>query len=354
MSTGNCTLPSELFGLPPVSPDAEQKGLPLIVDAVSLVTNPPPKPPELIQGVLHQGSKMMIGGGSKSFKTWLLIDLALSVATGTHWIGYGTSKTRVLYANFELPEAFMAERLQSIESARGIEPESGCLEIWNLRGYAASISDLRERIIDSVKDGGYGLVVLDPVYKLLGDVDENSNTHVTRLLNEIEQISVQTEAAVVFGHHFSKGGQAGKASIDRVSGAGAWARDPDSILTLTEHESESCFVAEFTLRNHAPRPAFVLRHEFPLMKPDESLDPAKLKRAGRKKTYSASQLAGLIPESGITHKELRKAAMDKEHGPGMSSGTFNNLLREAEKDELLKKDDDGKYHSLLPYCGWES
>ncbi|HEX7516263.1 MAG TPA: hypothetical protein VF345_03140, partial [Chthoniobacterales bacterium] len=51
--------------------------LPSIIDAVELLESDLPTPPEVVRGILHKGSKMVIGGGSKSFKTWTLLDLAV-------------------------------------------------------------------------------------------------------------------------------------------------------------------------------------------------------------------------------------------------------------------------------------
>ncbi|MEC8929590.1 MAG: AAA family ATPase, partial [Verrucomicrobiota bacterium] len=80
--------------------------LPPIKDAADLEAETLSIPPELVKGILHQGSKLAIGGGSKTYKTWLLIDLALSVAGGRDWWGIPTAKGRVLYLNLELQEVF--------------------------------------------------------------------------------------------------------------------------------------------------------------------------------------------------------------------------------------------------------
>jgi len=98
--------------------------------------------------------------------------------------------------------------------------------------------DHEREIISRAQNGGYALIILDPVYKCMGHRDENAAGDIGSLLNEVERLAVQTGAAVVFGAHFSKGSQAGKESIDRVSGSGVFARDPDSILTLTRHEED--------------------------------------------------------------------------------------------------------------------
>jgi len=57
-------------------------------------------PPELIHGVRHQGCKLIVGSSSKARKTWLLMNLAMSVATGTRWLKWDTAQRRVCYINF--------------------------------------------------------------------------------------------------------------------------------------------------------------------------------------------------------------------------------------------------------------
>lgn len=79
------------------------KGLPRIISAADLCAKPPPTPPELIEGILHMGSKMALGGGSKSFKTWTLLQLGISISAGHDWLGFQTGQGKVLYLNFELP-----------------------------------------------------------------------------------------------------------------------------------------------------------------------------------------------------------------------------------------------------------
>jgi RecA-family ATPase len=76
--------------------------LPPIEDVSAFIVKPMQKPQLLIDKILHQGSKMAVGGGSKSFKTWILLDLALSVACGVPWLGFNTTKAKALYCNLEI------------------------------------------------------------------------------------------------------------------------------------------------------------------------------------------------------------------------------------------------------------
>ena len=89
------------------------------------------EPPELVEGILHQGSKMYVGGASKSNKTWVLLDLALSVANGVPWLGFITTKAKVLHCNFEIQREFIRKRIEAIKDERNITED---FDLWNLRG----------------------------------------------------------------------------------------------------------------------------------------------------------------------------------------------------------------------------
>ena len=80
--------------------------LPCIQDASTLIDKPLTLPEDVIEGILHRGGKMVLGGATKSYKTWTLIDLAVSVASGAEWFsGYPTKRGRVLYVNLEIRES---------------------------------------------------------------------------------------------------------------------------------------------------------------------------------------------------------------------------------------------------------
>jgi putative DNA primase/helicase len=306
---------------------AEAKPLPAIVDAANFIQEKIEAPPELVAGVLHQGSKLAFGGGSKTFKTWTLLDLALAVATGEPWLSFKTKKGRVLFLNFEIQSAFFQQRIRAVADAKRIALAHGMIDLWNLRGQAAGYASIFPRIIERVKDGGYALIVLDPIYKCYGDVDENSAGAVAGLMNAIEALAVETGAAVAFGAHYSKGNQSGKESIDRISGSGVFARDPDSILSFTRHEEQDAFTVELTLRNFTPVAPFVVRWLYPLMRRDESLDPAKLKKPpGRTPQHTGDDILKLLTGDGLTATTWEKAAEKR----GISRRTFYRLKNTLE------------------------
>jgi len=284
--------------------DPDVGTLPLIEDGAKLISEPNPLPPDVVDGVLHQGGKLVLGGSSKSYKTWLLIDLGISVATGAVWFSdYPTRKGRVLYINLELAKPFFIKRIVTICDERQLTIDPGLFDIWNLRGYAVKWHELRRLI----QPGVYALIVIDPIYKVLLGRDENKTSDVASLMNEIEELTVRTGAAVAFGAHYSKGNQATKESIDRIGGSGVFARDPDSILNFTAHEERDCFTVEMTLRNHPPREKFVVRWEYPLFSVENVLDPTKLRKAGRPPLHSMDKLRDLIDHPMLAREIVKEA-----------------------------------------------
>jgi hypothetical protein len=252
-----------------------------------------PELPELVVGLMHQETKIAFGGGSKTFKTWQLLNLALSVAQGLDYMGYKTSKGNVLFVNLEIPRVFCQKRAKQVAAARKTElpPNLGFL---NLRGRVSNYKSLLPQIRQLIGKK-FALLIIDPIYKMYGDIDENSAGDVAQLLNAIEELSVQSGAAVAFAHHFSKGNQAKKEAMDRMSGSGVFSRDPDTILNFTRHEEENCFRVDVDQRNFPPIEPFVVRWDCPLMLPDMLLDPARLRKSsGTRRKFTVDMVLGAL------------------------------------------------------------
>jgi hypothetical protein len=284
-------------------------------------------PDELVQGVLHRGAKLMIAGGSKSFKTWVLLHLGLSVAAGVPWWGMRVVQGNVLYLNMELMREFCEVRVRQIRSAMKVESVPG-FHSWHLRGYARDFKELLPHILNRTSEGQYSLIILDPVYKILGERDENANGEVAELLNEFEALATKRKVAIAYGHHHSKGNQSDKDARDRSSGAGAWTRDPDALIDLTPHEEDEHFTATFTLRNHAPKTPMVIRWEFPVMSIAPGMDPTALRKPGKPKQYGVGDVVGLLEgkTAGLMYGEWEAAAKKA----GLSESTFKRLIKQAQ------------------------
>lgn len=198
--------------------------------------NMPDKAPELIKGVLRQGHKMLFAGPSKAGKSFALIELAIAIAEGSKWMGWDCVKGRVMYVNLELDDASGFHRFKDVYEAMGLPPNNlNNIDIWNLRGRTAPMDKLAPKLIRRAEKRGYIAVIIDPIYKVLTG-DENSAADMAHFTNQFDKIATSLKTAVIYAHHHSKGTQGGKSSMDRASGSGVFARDPDAILDLIELE----------------------------------------------------------------------------------------------------------------------
>jgi len=311
---------------PPISEPEKAQECPLVArDAIDLVNDAElVEPPILVAGLLHKGSTLLLGASSKSFKSWSLIDLALSVAGGREWWNLSCTQGRVLYADFELTPFFWRKRAIEIAQARGLSLDN--IRVMNCRGYEAGSALLA--IEREARDKPFDLIVLDPLYSFLAGKDENSAGDVGIVLRRLAMLAESTGAALAISHHFSKGNQSTKEAIDRFSGSGVFARFPDALLTMTRHEEDGAFVVDPTVRNFPPAKPFVLRWQHPLMVPDGALDPADLKKApGAFQTkYTLDQVLEVMGTRMMTAREVERACYDAHR---MSEASVKRLLKKG-------------------------
>lgn len=190
--------------------------------------------PELIKGMLRQGHKMLIAGPSKAGKSFSLIQLAIAIAEGRQWFGFDCAQGKVLYVNLELDDRSARVRFVDIYEKLGQGHSNvSNIDIWNLRGKTSPMDKLAPKLIRRAQKSNYMAVIIDPIYKVLTG-DENSAHEMAKFTNQFDKIATELNCAVIYCHHHSKGSQGGKNSIDRSSGSGVFARDPDAILDLIE------------------------------------------------------------------------------------------------------------------------
>ena len=189
---------------------------------------------ELIEGILRQGHKMLLVGPSKSGKSFSLIELCIAIAEGTKWMGRQCKQGDVLYVNFELDRASCLHRFKDVYQTLGLIPNNANrIFVWNLRGKTPALDQLVPKLIRRAEKKKYIAVVVDPIYKVITG-DENSASEMAKFCNQFDKIADALGASVIYAHHHSKGAQGGKKSMDRASGSGVFARDPDALLDMIE------------------------------------------------------------------------------------------------------------------------
>lgn len=224
--------------------------------------NIPEKKPELIQDMLRQSHIMIISGQSKVGKSYLMIELASAIATGDFWCGKKCAEGKVLYVNGEVDEDSCLNNVYDVCKAKEYTKEQigKNLQIWNLRGHISELGSLKKSLFRRYKKDELKAVILDPTYKIFSG-DESNPKDVSQFTLHLDDIANTLDTSVIYVHHYTKGSQIGKESIDRASGSGVFARHADCIVTITKLESTE------ETKYHIPVRIEASPREFPKMDP---------------------------------------------------------------------------------------
>jgi len=257
--------------------------------------------PVLIDGFLRRGETCNVIASPKTGKSWLVLQMALSVANGEKFLGLQTEKTKVLIIDNELHPETLADRIKKVSDVSMLPAKD--ISVISLRGQLRPLPELRDAIAEASRNMGTGLIVLDALYRLLPkDVSENDNAGMTQVYNELDKLASEARASIVVVHHTSKGGQADKSITDGGAGAGAISRASDAHILIREHEEEGAVVLDAVTRSFPPPKPLVARRRDWMLEVADDLNPEKLK--GKKnhgpksdsKPPSANEVS--VPELG--------------------------------------------------------
>lgn len=163
-----------------------------------------PDPSWRIEGILHAPAVAAAVGAPGEGKTFLSLDMALSVATGQEWLGRATKRGPVLYIAAEGATG-MRDRVEAWLKHRGI-PESELPEFWVMPD-AVELTDNKqvealEYRITSLPVVPV-LIVIDTLAQCFTQGDENSANDMGRFMRNARRLQ-RTGATVLIVHHTTK------------------------------------------------------------------------------------------------------------------------------------------------------
>ena len=210
--------------------------------------------PFIGDGLLYPGTVMVIGGASKARKSWIAIDLALSLVSGGKFLIHPVPKRRrVLYLGAEGMEWNIKRDFhQAAIYKPGITDEDlDYLWVNATLGRIKIDTDAGEAWLQKWA-GMFQVIIIDPYYRFLSRGKENDHADQRIIQDVIDRLKAQGRA-IVLCHHLRKpqGEDAGAAEL-RGAGLDQFA---DTILILKRKRTATSdhTTLHYTLRN-APEP----------------------------------------------------------------------------------------------------
>jgi RecA-family ATPase len=174
----------------------------------------------LVEELWGASSVGVIGGAPKCAKTWLGLDIALSVASGTACLGkYAVPEpgpVLIYLAEDALP--IVRERIEGMTTHRGLD--LGQLEIYAITAPVLRLDRERDRtrLWATARQLRPKLLLLDPLVRLHG-IDENNAGEVAELLAYFRSLQRQLDLSVLLVHHTRKNAAGGVAAGQGLRGS---------------------------------------------------------------------------------------------------------------------------------------
>ncbi len=211
------------------------------VDLVEAASGEIEPPPWAITGWLCSGDVCVLAGDSGLGKSWLLLDLAFSLALGRAWLEALSPPTdldpqRILYIDEEQNHRLVRHRIQKWSLGQKLAPDAlAGAAIRYLVENAINLDDDHQfRRLQSEIDAFKPHWILIDTLSKIHDREENSNSEMTALFaRKIRPLAQRVGAGVVALHHYNKPSkERGDDSTVRLRGASSIKADLDELFTL--------------------------------------------------------------------------------------------------------------------------
>ena len=281
-----------------------------------------PIPNWLIQSYVIQGSMAQLVAESEAGKSFAVIDIALSIATGQDWNNCKVAQGPVAYLNSE-GYSGITTRIQGWQQ----EHQSILHAPFLLSTEALDLTDdtavaNAQKTLDKFAqehDGHISLIIVDTMHKSMSGDEDSSNT-IRKFVNNLDKLCSYYGAAALINHH------PGYGNINRARGSSAQFAAMDAQLLITKKNGK--FQLECTkLKDGGKKPdpvGFELR-EIQLPELDEDGE------------HVTTCIPEYIPLSG---QQSTRTVKLKSMSEGLTDTlkSFGNILKSNGTTEALKKD----------------
>lgn len=230
-------------------PPVEEKVRFKLESAADLLAKPEPKLEWLIENIWVDKSRGLIAGNPGVGKTWLALDMLISVASGQPCLGkYPVKKGAVLLVEEEASEFNLSRRIHAMARARGLK-DSDLSSLFHLTRQFAKMPADAVDLFHIILENDIRLVVFDSLRRFHG-ADENSSSEMQPVLDAFARLNASTEASVILIHHLAKSNDVStKPLFERLRGSSDFWAWRDCLIGVEGEEESTLSTCSFQFRD---------------------------------------------------------------------------------------------------------
>jgi hypothetical protein len=294
-----------------------------------------------INGLLPQEGLVVLFGAPKTLKSFVAIDWALSVATGSRWLGHDTEACDVIYVAAE-GVGGLGRRCAAWLAARNLTLDD--VPRFRVVRCPVDMTDGKEvdRLIRAIQSTELSprLIVLDTVSRCFGGKDTYQQQDMSRFVSGCDKLRDEFQATVLAIHHCAKAKSKNTSPLGSVALAGA-----ADAMFLTERADKS---PQLTVRNVNQKEAeehrdihlvLVSEGESCVLWADREMNGSEEEKGDKPDQKTPQRRLAMLEalekrgDSGATSKEWRMAS-----GLGSNTKAFNEIRKALLESGEVRKD----------------
>lgn len=234
-----------------------------LVDADRFLAQHLRPPAWAIERIWSEEAHGFFAGPAKAYKSTIVLDLAVSFATGTPFLNkfpIGVDSGHVIMIQEENRAGTVQHRIKQIQASRGLLragelPRRLNMSLMNNKGFRLTEQDHLDWLIDRIQEKQAKLVVIDPWY-LTAEGDENSAEAAQPILQNLLRVKNELKCGILLVHHTRKpqrDGSTDGSDPNEMAGTGALFRWCESFVQVEPMGDRSEHtVSMFTVHRNEP------------------------------------------------------------------------------------------------------
>lgn len=169
----------------------------------------------------------IISAAPASYKTWLLLKMAISISQGVSLFGqFKCKQSNVLIIDEENHMRLLKDRMNILGAKNDLN-----IHFMSQKGFMVSSKEIFEIVIDLCKERNIGVVFIDSLVRI-NEADENSASEMSKVFRDIKKFCL-SGITVVVTHHDRKEGRQKLSAQKKLRGSGDIQASVDCHLAIT-------------------------------------------------------------------------------------------------------------------------